>query len=339
VRSSTSSSDGRAWLASWGLALLLTLACIIAWETFWRARGFSPSVTDDAALWVAARREVRSDDPAQIVLVGSSRTQVDIEARAFTRATGWRKPVQLAVTRGPTVPVLANLADESEFEGIVIAEVNPVIFFASLRVLDEVIDRHLERLRSLTPANILELRLGAFIQQRLAFRLPALSPPKLKSAIEQGRWPRPSHYTIGLDRYRSMDFERLPRIAALNRQTAAARARSKLRFFGPKELANRLSTVATLVETIESRGGDVIFLRLPTNGHIRRNEREVVPRKHYWNIFAAQSNALTIHFEDHPELASFRAPDGEHLDHRDAIAFSEQLGKVILSERAKRLRE
>jgi len=336
VHSSTSSSDARAWLASWGIALLVVLMCAVAWETFWRSRGFAPSVTDDAALWVSARREVEPSNRDQIVLVGSSRTQVDIDPGAFTSATGWSKPIQLAVTMGPTFPVLENLAKESEFGGIVIAEVNPVIFFASLRVLDEIIERYIDRYQILTPANIIELRLSTFIQQLSTARLPALSAPELGRAFDRGRWPRPSHYTVDRDRYQSMDFAKLPGLAERNRRIAAARVLSKVRFFEPKGLARRFAEIAVLVEAIEARGGEVIFVRLPTNGHILVNEREVVPREKYWDVFAAQSPSLTIHFEDHLELASFIAPDGEHLDHRDAIVFSKRLGEVIQSERSKR---
>lgn len=336
MHSSTSSSDAHAWLASWGTALLLVLVCVVAWETFWRSRGFAPSVTDDATLWVAARRELEPANRDQIVLVGSSRTQVDIDPGAFTSATGWGKPIQLAVTMGPTVPVLENLAKESEFEGIVIAEVNPVIFFASLRVLDEIIERYVDRSRTLTPADIIELRLSTFIQQLLTARLPALSAPELGKAFERGRWPRPAHYTVDRDRYQSMDFGKLPGLAARNRRIAAARAVSKVLFYEPRELTKRFGEIATLVETIEARGGEVIFVRLPTNGHILENERQLVPRDRYWDVFAAQSRSLTIHFEDYLELTSFIAPDGEHLDHRDAVAFSKRLGEVIQSERTKR---
>ena len=339
MRSSISSSDRRAWLSSWGLALVIVFTVAMAWETFWRTQGFSPSVTDDAALWVAARREIQSDDASEVVLVGSSRTQVDFEPLTFTAATGWRKPIQLAVTMGPTIPVLTNLANESTFAGIVIAEVNPIIFFARLRALDDVVIQYLERFRTLTPANVIELRLGSLVQQVLTFRLPALSPAELGRAYWRGQWPRPSHYTVDRDRYQSMDFRLLPGLAARNRRMAAARARSKLRFYEPSELATRLSEVEALVDTIEARGGEVIFVRLPTNGHIRKNERELVPRNRYWDVFAARSEALTIHFEDHAELSSFRAPDGEHLDHRDAVAFSKRLGAVIQSERAKRNRD
>jgi len=336
VRSSTSSSDGRTWLVTWGLTLLLVIGCVSAWETFWRERGFSPSVRDDHSLWVAARRELRPHDPDEVVLVGSSRTQVDINPDALIATTGWRKPIQLAVTMGSTMPMLRHLARDSSFAGIVVAEINPAIFFAALRILDPITGRLLERFHTLTTADLVEFRLSMFVQQQLILRLPALSPRELLRAIARGEWPHPQHYTVDRTRYRFMDFELRRGLAARNRFATANRARSKATFLRPQALVKRLDEIEALVETIEARGGEVIFVRFPSNAHVLEDERKVVPRDRYWDVFVAHTDALAIHFEDYPELASFTAPDGEHLDRRDAITFSSQLGKIIMRERANR---
>ena len=324
--SSTSSSERRAWLSTWALAVALVLALLGGWELTWRARGFRPSVRDDQALWAAARRQLREGDPHSVVVLGSSRIQLGIDLDELARATGWRRPLQLAIAMGPTVPMLRHVARDTDFSGIAIAEVNPRLFFEDPRSLDFRVASYLRAYRHFTWSDAFEQRLRARVQEALVLRLPDLSPPQLQRALSSGRWPRPSHIAVLRDRSRHADFSLLPDLDARTHRTKQLRQQSMSRFLSPERLEKWLHHVETLVKILRDRGGDVVFLNMPTSGFIRENERETVPRATYWDALAASTTALAIHFEDHPELAGFRAPDGGHLDMRDTPLFSRALG-------------
>jgi hypothetical protein len=125
VRSSTSSSSDRIppgnWGGSWVAALLLVALSLGGWESFWRARGFRPSLNDDAALWALSRKEASNGDPDSVVFVGASRIQLGLNTEVFAEKTG-KRPIVLAIDGESPIPVLRNLASDESFRGLVISE-------------------------------------------------------------------------------------------------------------------------------------------------------------------------------------------------------------------------
>jgi hypothetical protein len=91
VPSSTSSSNSldrlpaKPWGLVWAVALALAIAMIGGMELFWRARGATPSVNDDAALWAYHRRRLDSGNPKTVVLLGASRMQLGFSTDTFRR--------------------------------------------------------------------------------------------------------------------------------------------------------------------------------------------------------------------------------------------------------------
>ena len=77
---------------------------------------------------------------------------------------------------------------------------------------------------------------------------------------------------------------------------------------------------------------------MPTDGDVRKRERRLFPRSEFWDVFAAETDAATVHFEGHPALGRFHPPDGSHLDQRDTPAFSTALGEIIVRELERRAR-
>jgi len=76
------------------------------------------------------------------------------------------------------------------------------------------------------------------------------------------------------------------------------------------------------VAKIQNRGGDVVLVRLPTGSRLWANRDAVFPKDRYWDVLAARTSALTLHFKDVPEMQGFHPPDESHLDYRDAPSFT-----------------
>jgi len=71
------------------------------------------------------------------------------------------------------------------------------------------------------------------------------------------------------------------------------------------------------VDLIRARGGEVVFLRLPSAGWFREFEANALPREHIWEPIVATAEAVGIHFEDYPELSDVRVPEWSHVSSRD----------------------
>src|SRR5215471_10850212 len=116
--------------APWrGIAVVVTLAVIAAttaWELYARSLGYRPTLNDNEDLWVMARRKV---EPESIVLAGDSRAWFDLDLDELQAGLG-KRPIQLAMAGSAACPVLAQLAEDTEFHGTIICSFVPALFFA-----------------------------------------------------------------------------------------------------------------------------------------------------------------------------------------------------------------
>ena len=332
--SSSSALDAGGWRSTVGLALVLLVIGIGGFEAFWRSRGFQPALRDDDALWCLERLRLPVDDPDAIAVIGSSRIHLAIQPAAFS-TSGLEAPLQLAIAMAPTPPMLEHLATDSEFRGVVLAEVNPRRCFQKQRWLDVRVATKLRAWREFDRADVFEQRLRMAVQRAAVFRLPDLSPASLRRAFATRKLPTPSHITIEADRTRYADFDRFAGLERKMRRIRELRETSTIAFLDETGLTRWLARVEESVARLHARGGDVFFVRTPTAGFIREHEAKSLPRAFYWDALAAHTVAATIHFEDHPSLRHFVPIDNHHLDRQQAAAFSRALGEIV----ANRLRE
>jgi len=336
VPSSTSSSEIRLWRKTWLVTLALSLAFLASWEAFWRLEGFTPKINNDENLWALVRGRVSGAGRDAVILIGSSQMQLAIAPDSFTEATGWERPFQLAIPMGPSVPVLRELSADPSVSGRIICEVYPTIFFDMTHQLDHVTARYFRRRADFTPADEIEAGLRTFTQRSLISSLPALFPNQLVRAYRAGHWPQPSHASFDAERFGRSDFRLMGDIAERRRSDRRQWKSWKGHPARPAEVAQVAERVDALVSSIRAKGGDVIFVRLPTSAFMRQWEHRVFPRSEFWDVFAEATDALTLHFEDHPALRRYRLPDGSHLDQRDAPAFSKALGEILVRELGRR---
>lgn len=334
--SSTFSSEQHAesnWGASFALAFVIVLACVGSWELFWRNHGFVPSVTDDAGLWALTRYRANALGEDAVVLVGSSRMQMDVQRNALARATGWPPALQLAVVRGPSVPVLENLASDPDFRGTVICEVNPVLFFAETPNVDQMLDSHFQAFREFSIGSHVEQRLSMWFQRSFVTRLPDLALGEIREAARFGQLPRPSYNAVvSENRFRFGDFSKFMNLRRANRQNARRLKASTPKVMEPSRFAERLRLVDSYVEAIRERGGNVVFVRLPSSMHVLEHERRFWKRSDYWDKLVLATNAESVHYEDYPGLRDFVAPDGDHLGQAAAISFTSELGRILVNK-------
>ncbi len=100
---------------------------------------------------------------------------------------------------------------------------------------------------------------------------------------------------------------------------------------GPSDfnLDDYLQGVTKDINSIRNRGGDVVFIRLPSSGDYRPREARLQPRAEYWDRLLRDTESVGIHFEDHNELQGFRIPEWSHLHSDDVKKFTIALIPII----------
>ena len=101
------------------LGVLIGTLLILATENLIRFKGGAPDVRDTPELWASQRARASSLGEDALILVGSSKIQLDLDLGILAKATGL-KPVQLAIDGSPYLEVLENLANDKSVTGTVL---------------------------------------------------------------------------------------------------------------------------------------------------------------------------------------------------------------------------
>ena len=360
VPSSISSSSRRIpqghWLAVLAIALIALVLVICAMEFRLAARGFEPTIIDSQALWIKQRERASALGANALVLLGNSRMQLDLDT-ATLRSQTRLSPVQLAIDNSSFVPILAGLARDPSIRGTVLVAysdkylANPVEYDAAdqyqiafdsaphfRRILDFaaseawLTNRLHGSLRSYAdgarPVSSLLLRI---LDARATPQYLAILPDRSRRADYRRVDTtdlRGSYYTSVI---RILD-SKLPVDPTLSASDAELELRRRIATLMPEKgdrFDRALRRIDAMVKAIQSRGGRVIFVVLPTSGLVTAADNARYPRTRFWNRFVASTTAGTLHFEDLPSLRGYTCPDGSHLDARDTKRFTSALVKAI----------
>lgn len=363
--SSTSSSEqphtlAQAPQADWrrvlwlGLAVALGVAVLL--EAGLRFKGYAPTVQDGPELWSQFRARASRAAPQDLLLVGASRMQLDADPATLRAATG-RRVIQLAIDGGSFVPVLADLAADERVRATVLVDFSEHVLESDAHDAHAASWVAAHRARGgpwAAPSRWSEEQLGSAVRRRLASFADGGTPWTALST-RLARSGRTTQYLTTLpDRSREADYRQVPLPAfALGRAVrhvglpeatldgtlpeVQARVDAAIDATPAAELtpvaAERIGAVARDVAKLKSRGAQVVFVRFPTSGAVRRFDQRRYPSDGpLTRAFRERVGAPLVEFDRHPALAGFTCPDGSHLDRRDRARFSRALAQVLAAE-------
>lgn len=314
----------------WGAILLLTGFVLCAVETGWRWAGHRPSVVDSLTLWSYHRSCASLFGPRTLVLCGASRTLLGFSTTAFReRFPGWHV-VQLAVDGLEPRATLEDLAADPQFRGVAIVEIHESAIGYNKGQEEQV--KYYHGRGGWT--NTIECVCHAAIQARFAVVHPSLNPKRL---LYDWWWndklPVPSYRQGNFDRTVDADYQRMDVVA--HREWRLQRVRSSYQRWGappPADWRKKGLRLLQAADTIQKRGGKVVFVRYPTSGEYWELDRKHYPREKYWDTFVAGRTPPAIHFQDLPKSRLLECPDASHLDYRDKALFTNELLDILAAQ-------
>jgi hypothetical protein len=332
------------WRGMTVVVVLVVIAGATAWEFYCRSIGYGPTLNNTEDLWAMARQRVQ---PESVVIIGDSRGWFDLDLDELQKGLG-KRPVQLAGPGSCPYPVLADLTNDESFHGTIICSFTPRLFMAPPGSPPmERAEKNVRRSRTQTPAQSVSQYLAMPLEEHVAFlkqgdltledllkRLPipnrpnALIPPP----------PPPYFQTIDRERRARMIEECARPGSELQRRIQ----QGWIPLFTPppppsyipkdvfmahmmKAIEQRFQDVAAAAQKLRSRGGKIVFVRLPVSGELKVLEDRTTPRSQIWDRVIKDTAAPGIYFEDYPELASFTCPEWSHLSAGDSVEFSKRL--------------
>lgn len=317
----------------WWVALLVAGGLLVGAELGWRRLGFQPTVKDTPELWSLERARASQGHGRATVLLGSSRFQVGLSPEALSRSLGGARVVQLSINGSSSLPLLEDLAVDEHFRGLVLCEVSPTLFFSVEPVEVRTAPyRYTREYAHRTLAADAETAMRVFLQERFVVMQSSVQPKNVLYALLMNRsLPVPPYTRTLANREQQSNFDGVdlkPLRASWEhsfRDMHGAEPR-------PAELEALLAHVASLVERIRARGGEVVFVRMVSSGSVRNIEDTRYPRERYWDRLLQRTGGKGITFEDVPALSRFECPEGSHLDYRSAPEYTRLLARELLRE-------
>jgi hypothetical protein len=322
------------------LALSLSLAFFISWEVYWRSNGFKIAYNDDESLWAYYRKQVYDSDPSRPVVIGSSRIKFDLDLKTWENISG-KKPIQLALEGTNPRPMLADLAKDENFRGVVMIGVTELLFFqpdhnhfeiaANKRIAKyphwSLSEQMSFKINNILEPNILFLQESHFSLNSLLKRLPIESRsgvfvfPNFPMKFADNQADRQTIITDEFLASKKMqeEVQGIWKILAMTPVVAC----------GGDTLEGIFKSVKADVDKIRVRGGNVIFVREPSSGAYLEVENKVYPRVLFWDRLLKETNSPGVYFADYPEIAHFNCPEWSHLSHKDAMAYTQSLISII----------
>jgi hypothetical protein len=318
-----------AWGRTWLLAIVLAGVGVAAQESLWRALGVFPNTPDSQELWRFWRQRVYRDDGKVVVILGTSRAQSGISVSELQLQLPEHRIVQLSLPYlRSSVGLLRDLAEDKDFSGTIIMGLDVPLLTRSrwddhrshyeyastgrIEYWNTIAVAWLrDHLSTLRPEYTLKAVFGSWLFNS-AKRDPSWST---KSFCRQTTWRFPSSRAPAADdRKVTLGF----------RQTYERDG-----IPGWDSLAGDVERVDQFVGMLQSRGGDAVFVRLPSSGERKQLEDEYHPKELYWDRFVPMTVAQCVHYKDISENVNVVCQDGSHLSGPQSVQFTRALCREL----------
>jgi hypothetical protein len=321
------------WRLCWMVGAALAIIGWCAFEYFWRAQGYVPTVMDSNDLWAQQRdRVTQSKPPIRVALLGASRIQYGLSPgilRDEAKKMGIDlEASMLAINGHYPLAALRDLADDDAFSGVAVVGVDARGLQKRHREMQAkwiTFYRH-----DWTPARDLHRTLLTQVQRFAIAARPDFSWSTLLARQLNGHgFPSREYVTFYADRSGGTDYSRSDiarvreaRIRDLRDYYATTASISPMQW-----LEDNADAIAWC-ERIHTRGGRVVFYREPVSGeHLALDEMRF-PRSEFWDVLANKMPATMIDFRDDPTL-NIATPDTSHIDAKDIDAHTRAFVRVL----------
>lgn len=324
---SNSSSTSKAWIYTWLMVIIMCVTSLGLYEYHLKKQGFVASITNNKDLWSWYRSHLYHKK--QLVLLGASRSQIDIDVPYLKNQYPDYNVTQLSINGHYPIATLKALAHDDNFTGVVIVSMNAQVLESKYLDMQESYNSYYQEEATLYKS--LDAYLSGFIQAQIRFLHPSLGLEEIiKFYQTHNRYPDVFYTSANLDQSITTDYTKTD-ISALLKHFVTQKHRNYKNDppTKPDLWKQNIKYLIDYVAQIKQRGGQVIFVRFPTDkGHWRLDE-QYYPRNQYWQLIAQEELLDTLHFKDIKGIERFDLPDSSHLDSRDAKAFTQLLIKQI----------
>ena len=332
--SSTSSSNSRIHLLTsaanspkglwreWTFGIALALCLLIGLEAHWRSKAILPNLLDDARLWSAQRERVASVE-SPVVLLGTSRMAIGFSKEEFKKIYPNRTVINLAFDGSFPMATLRDLSEDPTFHGEVLADAMIwTMLEKNWNTQQQLVDYYHHHWN---PVQKFGRDLDTCMQSNLRVVCPDVSLNPILGSVFLHKPIRQMHIHENQERWEHANFSVCSQAELDKMKVTFAPPGKTNPSISPEEVASfhhDVAVINTWIDKIQRRGGRVAFVPFKMTDRIHDHNEAMFPRELYWDYFAKNTHALTLHSDDVAEFGTFACPDSSHLDMRDKARYT-----------------
>ena len=265
---------------------------------------------------------------AAVAIVGDSRILFDTDLNRFEALTGTR-PIQLAIHGTSALALLQDVGANPKFKGLLIVGMAETMFFQPFDGYGSYIHK---RAQFESPTKRASAILDHALQRRLAYlddnyRLSVVAArldPGLRRGVD-GPYDDVWKLAYVGEHRQTWMWPRIQFDRRLRTHARYAWKGFKEEFpFTPKLIAGGLAKAEKAVAAIRARGGEVVFVRPPSDIHLRVNEEAQLPKSKGWDALLRDTHSVGVHNDDlPPSVRRLIMPEWSHLNRACATVFTD----------------
>ncbi len=348
--SSTSNSDipyrdipDRPWPRLLVVALVMLTIGLAGWEALARKMHHVPgSYLDNGSAWAVERRKLDSPEQnVQVVLTGSSRMLWAADLDILEEGLGTR-PIQLALPGTSPLIIIEDIVNETDFSGLILVGQTPFLFSAPGGGFMG--DVALGAYRTESPSKRLGYQMHRQLSNQLGFldqafelfplmeHYVALPVREGATDLMAGGWKlgdtyddRQTDMWVPIEQPGSFDHQQIINFweAGMGDPPPNAEAQAGM-------AAGSNGRLEPLIAEMRARGGDIVFIRMPSSGRYRDRELEADVDANVWRLHVEGVDALSVNGWDYPQLSTeLDIPEWSHLSRESQDHWSRAVVPIL----------
>jgi len=325
------------------IASILLVVGLILWEMLAYKMHHTPGTyqTGFESMWAEERSKLDSPNNIKVVLTGSSRILWGMDIHIIEEHLG-SKPLQLALPGTGPALFVKDIVETTDFNGLLIVGVAPFLF----NRMDEGYfgKGALDAYNQQSPSGYTGAKLHDFLSDYIAFLDDAFSMPELLERYTQLPY-RPGSKKLLNEQWKLGNIyqERLTEMWQPVEQVGSFDNTQITNFWSgglsrkppPAKKINEMAQISIeyykpLIAKIRKRGGDILFLRMPSSGDYLKFDLNSDYYNQMWQPMIEGLDVTAINAMDYPELSSeLDTPEWSHLSRKSQDIFSHKIVDFI----------
>ena len=323
--SSFKRGSNKKWFLVYTISLIFSLIVLGLFNSYFRSKDYVATVVDSKDLWALQRSKVYQKGKTPLVFLGASRTLFGIDMKWVKNNMPDYFPVMLAINGHYPLMALKDLSEDVNFKGVVIVDIDSRGLSKQNHYMQQYYVDHYHS--SWTPNKYIHQSILSYLQSKVVFTNPDFGLLKLINRYLSGQGlPDKPNSSMQPNRNSKLDL------------TIVDSTRLANNFYNilsqdlidnpappPEQWLSNLIQIEGWVDSIKSRGGDVIFYSPPVSGRQITLSEKGYPRHLYWDVFISTLGVKGVLSEDIQGMEKFILPDESHIDYRDKSRYTKTL--------------